>query len=93
MNNYLNLFSINISFTSSLLKKLTIPPAPLETQREIAEWVRRLSDLYEIFYTQKDTWTDAKMKEEEARLVRVEYEIDKRVCELYGLEYNMLENK
>ena len=63
---------------------------PLETQREIAEWVRKLTDLYEIFYTQKETWTDAKIKEEEARLVRVEYEIDKRVCELYGVDYEDL---
>jgi restriction endonuclease S subunit len=80
----------NLSINQNLLKKLTIPPAPLETQREIAEWVRKLTDLYEIFYTQKEIWTDAKMKEEEARLVRVEYEIDKRVCELYGVDYEDL---
>ena len=87
---YLNKARTNLSITQSLLKKLTIPPVPLETQREIAEWVRKLTDLYEIFYTQKETWTDAKIKEEEARLVRVEYEIDKRVCELYGVDYEDL---
>jgi hypothetical protein len=52
--------------------------------------VRRLTDLYEIYYTQKETWTDTKIREEEARLVRVEYEIDKRVCELYGVNYEDL---
>jgi adenine-specific DNA-methyltransferase len=90
LNFIANLFRSNISFTSSLLKKLTIPPAPLETQREIAEWVRKLTDLYEIYYTQKDTWTPETLKTEEARLVRVEYEIDKRVCEFYGVDYEDL---
>jgi hypothetical protein len=86
----LNLLRSNINFTADLLEKLTVPPAPLEIQREIAEWVRRLTDLYEIYYTQKETWTDTKIREEEARLVRVEYEIDKRVCELYGVNYEDL---
>jgi hypothetical protein len=87
---FLNFIRSNISFSAGLLKKLTIPPAPLEIQREIAEWVRRLTDLYEIYYTHKDTWTDVKIREEVARLVRVEYEIDKRVCDLYGVNYEDL---
>lgn len=90
INIFFGLTRSNLHFQINKIKKLTIPPAPLETQREIAEWVRRLTDLYEIYYTQKDTWTDSKMKEEEARLVRVEYEIDKRVCELYGVVYEDL---
>ena len=91
MNNYLNLLRSNISFSAGLFEKfITIPQATTETQAEIAEWVRKLTDLYEIYYTQKDTWTPETLKTEEARLVRVEYEIDKRVCDLYGVDYEDL---
>ena len=88
---FINLLRSNINLPSGLLKKLTIPTASMETQREISGWVHKLTDLYDDYYKLKENWEDKKLREEEARLVRVEYELDKRICDLYGVNYQDLD--
>lgn len=88
----LNSFRGNLNFPIVLLKKLTIPPASMEKQGEIALWVRKLTDLYDDYYKLKEGWSDGKLKEEETRLIRVEYELDKQICDLYGVDYEDLQD-
>ena len=77
-------FRGNLNFPIVLIKKLTIPPASMEKQGEIALWVRKkLTDLWDDYYKLKEGWSDGKLKEEETRLMRVEYELHKQICDLY----------